>query len=83
MEAALPQQNSAVLAGLTGSITIIVAGRGGRTIRLGQGAPAAEISSDGPACIRWVTQRGSWADLGVRATGDAKQLSIARSLHVF
>ena len=55
VEAALPQQNSAVLAGLTGSITIIVAGRGGRTIRLGQGAPAAEISSDGPASIRWVT----------------------------
>jgi hypothetical protein len=37
--------------------------------------------------IRWVTQRGSWADLGVSATGgeaqlSSAQLSIARSLHV-
>jgi len=83
VEAALPQQNSTVLARLAGSITITVLGPGGRTIRLGQGGPAAKISSDAPAFIRWVTQRGSWGGLGVRAAGDEAQLSIARSLHVF
>ena len=82
VEAALPQQNGALLAGLAGSITISVDGPGSRTIRLGQGRPAAQISSDGPALIRWVTQRSSWADLGVRVTGGEAQLSIARSLHV-
>ena len=83
VEAALPQQNGALLAGLAGSITISVDGAGGRSIRLGQGRPAAQISSDGPALIHWVTQRGSWAALGVRVTGGEAQLSIARSLHVF
>jgi hypothetical protein len=80
-----------VLAGLAGPITITVDGPRGRPIRLGQGGPAAEISSHAPACIRWVTQRGSWAGLGVWATGgeaqpaqlSSAQLSIARSLHVF
>jgi hypothetical protein len=30
-----------------------------------------------------VTQRGSWADLGVQATGDEKALAAARALKVF
>ena len=57
--------------------------RGGRIIRLGQGEPVARISSDAAAFVRWVTQRGSWAELGVQASGDEAQLAIARALHVF
>jgi hypothetical protein len=29
-----------------------------------------------------VTQRGSWADLGVRAAGDQQALAVARALKV-
>jgi hypothetical protein len=43
----------------------------------------AEISSDAPAFIRWVTQRGSWAELGVQAHGDGCQLRVAAGLKVF
>jgi hypothetical protein len=43
----------------------------------------ATIRSDGPALVRWVTQRGSWADLGVQATGDQEALAAARVLKVF
>ena len=66
-----------------GTLVITVDGPGSRVIQLGQGEPVARISSDAPAFVRWVTQRGSWAELGVQATGDEAQLAIARSLHVF
>jgi len=83
IEAALPQQNATPLGALAGPLVITVDGPGGRVIELGQGEPVARISSDAPTFVRWVTQRGSWAELGVRATGDEAQLAIARSLHVF
>ena len=74
IEAALPQQNAGRLGALPGSVLITLDGPGGRVIRLGQGAPAAHISSGPDAFVRWVTQRGSWAELGVRATGGEAQL---------
>lgn len=83
IEAALPQQNAGRLGALSGTLMIIVTGVGDRVIRLGQGEPAARISSDAAAFVRWVTQRGSWAELGVQASGDEAQLAIARTLHVF
>lgn len=83
IEAALPQQNAGRLGALPGSVLITLDGPGGRVIRLGQGAPAAHISSGPDAFVRWVTQRGSWAELGVRATGGEAQLGVARALHVF
>ena len=58
-------------------------GPGARTLRLGPGDPVAEISSDAPAFIRWVTQRGSWAELGVQARGDDGALRAAAGLKVF
>jgi uncharacterized protein (TIGR03083 family) len=83
IEAALPQQNATRLGALSGTLMITVTGDGERVIRLGRGEPVARISSDAAAFVRWVTQRGSWAGLGVQASGDEAQLSIARALHVF
>ncbi len=83
IEAALPQQNAARLGGPSGTLMITVTGDGGRVIRVGHGDPVARISSAGPAFVRWVTQRGGWAELGVQASGDEAQLAIARALHVF
>ena len=83
VEAALPQQNAGRIAALDGGVRISVTGPAARTLRLGPGDPVAEISSDAPAFIRWVTQRGSWAELGVRAHGDERQLRVAAGLKVF
>ena len=83
IEAALPQQNAERIAALTGGVQISVTGPGARTLRLGPGDRVAEISSDAPAFVRWVTQRGSWAELGVRADGDERQLRVASGLKVF
>jgi hypothetical protein len=83
VEAALPQQNAERIAALTGAVRISVTGPGARTLRVGPGDPVAEISSDAPAFIRWVTQRGSWAELGVQAHGDERQLRVAAGLKVF
>lgn len=81
VEAALPQQNPAAAAACT--LDLQITGTGARVIRFGSGAPAASISSDAPALVRWITHRGSWADLGVQASGDEQALSTARSLKVF
>jgi uncharacterized protein (TIGR03083 family) len=56
---------------------------GARLIRFGHGQATATISSDGPALVRWITQRGSWAELDVEAAGDAAALAAARTLKVF
>ncbi|HTT54595.1 MAG TPA: maleylpyruvate isomerase family mycothiol-dependent enzyme [Streptosporangiaceae bacterium] len=83
IEAALPQQNTGRLGALSGTVLISLDGPGDRVIQLGQGEPAARISSAPDAFVRWVTQRGGWAELRVQATGDEAQLSVARALHVF
>jgi uncharacterized protein (TIGR03083 family) len=81
IEAALPQQNPAAAAACT--LELEVTGAGARSISFGSGQPAAAIRSDGPSLVRWVTQRGSWAELGVQATGDEAALATARTLKVF
>jgi hypothetical protein len=81
IEAALPQQNQA--ATHTCSLQLEVTGAGARSISFGSGKPAATIRSDAPSFVRWVTQRGGWAELGVQATGDALALATARTLKVF
>lgn len=81
VEAALPQQNPA--AERAGTFVLRVHGTGGRTIRFGSGPAQATISSGAPAFIRWVTQRGSWAELGVQTAGDEAALAAARGLKVF
>lgn len=81
IEAALPQQNQAAAA--ASRLKIEITGTGARVIDFGTGEPKATVSSDAPAFIRWVTQRGSWPELGVDAAGDEAALAAARSLKVF
>src|SRR5215469_923737 len=81
IEVALPQQNQA--AAQTCSLELEVTGAGARSISFGSGQPTATVRSDAPSFVRWVTQRGNWAELGVRATGDAVALATARTLKVF
>jgi uncharacterized protein (TIGR03083 family) len=83
IEAALPQQNAGVLAALTGAVRISVTGPGARTIQVGRGEPVAEVSSDAPALVRWITQRGDWEQLGVKPCGDQRQLGLVAQLKVF
>jgi uncharacterized protein (TIGR03083 family) len=81
IEAALPQQNSAAASAC--ALEIQVTGPAARIMKFGTGGPAATLTSDAPALIRWVTQRGSWAELGVAAVGDEEALAVARTLKVF
>jgi uncharacterized protein (TIGR03083 family) len=81
IEVALPQQNPAAAA--TCTLELEVTGAGARSIRFGSGLEKATIRSDAPALIRWITQRGSWAELGVRADGEDAALATARTLKVF
>ncbi len=81
IEAALPQQNQAAAA--LGTFEFQVAGTGARLIKFGSGSAKATVSCDAPAFIRWVTQRGSWTDLGVQAGGDESALAAAQHIRVF
>lgn len=81
IEAALPQQNPAVAAAC--ALRLEVTGAGARSISFGSGRPAATIRSDGPALVRWATQRGTWAELGVHAVGDDEALAAAKTIKVF
>jgi uncharacterized protein (TIGR03083 family) len=85
VEAALPQQNRPLLAGLTGPVEVIITGLAGRTLRLGpSGGPvSASVRSDADACVRWITQRASWDDLSVQADGDDQVLADVQRLKVF
>jgi len=81
IEAALPQQNTAAEPQAT--LEIEVTGPGGRVIAFGSGPAKATVTSDGPAFVRWVTQRASWPDVGVEAAGDEAALAVARRLRVY
>jgi uncharacterized protein (TIGR03083 family) len=83
IEAALPQQNSSIVASLPGTIDLVVTAPAPRTIRIGAGSPLATVTSEGAAFVRWITQRGAWDALGVEGSGDQEALSAARSLRVF
>jgi uncharacterized protein (TIGR03083 family) len=82
-QAALPQQNSAAIAGLTGAVDISLTGPGGRSIRLGAGAPASHLNSDTASFVRWITQRSTWEAEGVDASGGDRDLALLRTLKVF
>src|SRR5271169_3227860 len=79
--AALPQQNKAAAA--AGTFEFQIVGTGARRITFGSGLPMATITSDAPVFVRWVTQRGSWAGLGVQTAGDEAALAAARAIKVF
>ncbi len=92
--AALPQQNPAALAAMTGAVELSLTGpAGGRYWLSAQG-----LSADGPgeqptiatvACsihdlVLWVTGRAGWDELGVGAAGEADVLTLVRDhIHVF
>jgi uncharacterized protein (TIGR03083 family) len=81
--AALPQQNTEALASLSGTVEIDLSGPGARTIRLGSGKAVARVHSDSAAFIRWITQRATWEETAVDATGDDGDLAVARTWRVF
>jgi uncharacterized protein (TIGR03083 family) len=81
VEAALPQQNPAAVE--AGAYELQITGPAARIITFGTGQSMATVSSDADSFVRWVTQRMSWEDLGVQATGDEPALSAARKLKVF
>ncbi|HEX3839296.1 MAG TPA: maleylpyruvate isomerase family mycothiol-dependent enzyme [Acidimicrobiales bacterium] len=83
IEAALPQQNPEHLGSLGGVLDIVLDGPGGGTIHLGSGPGRAELRSTPPSFVRWITQRATWEDEGVEASGDIEMLEIARNLKVF
>jgi hypothetical protein len=84
VQAALPQQNREVLAGLAGPVEVIISGPGARVIRLGPpGDPVASIGCGAGSFLRWVTQRGTLEESGAEVSGDAWQLAAARKLRVF
>lgn len=85
IEAALPQQNRPLVDTLTGTVEIVVSGTSARTIRLGppDGPVSARVSSSGDGCVRWITQRASWEDVGARAEGESDVLAGIRKLKVF
>ena len=83
IEAALPQQNSALLEGLANAVEVRLSGVDKRTVKIGDGDLAGQIDCDAAAFVRWVTQRGSWESLGVNAQGDPASLAVVRKLSVF
>ncbi len=83
IEVALPQQNADVMERMNGAVEMRLEGPCGRKLRIGGGDVGARITSDSEAFVRWVTQRGSWEDLGVTADGDPSDLELMRQLTVF
>jgi hypothetical protein len=84
IEAAAPQQNQSTLAGLGGRVEIVLSGCAGRTLRLGPDGPiAASVHSDADACVRWITQRATWEEVGAYGRGDQAAIDLVRRLKVF
>jgi uncharacterized protein (TIGR03083 family) len=82
IEVSLPQQNSKLIEQLNSTVEIRLRGLCERTLHVGNGDVAAHVDSDSQAFVRWVTQRGTWEQLGVDAEGDPTALDIVRQLCV-
>lgn len=83
IEAALPQQNAEMLGDTNHAVEIRLDGLCRRDLRIGRGDVVAQVTSDSQAFVRWITQRGTWDELGVRAEGDPATLEVVRRLRVF
>lgn len=84
IEAALPQQNSQLFSDLDNGVEVRLEGMCARTLRIGGDRDvAAQVTSDSQAFVRWVTQRGTWEGLGIRAEGDRATLDTIRRVRVF
>ena len=80
----MPQQNASLIKGIERTVEINLGGLWARKLRIGDGTDvAAEITSDSLAFVWWVTQRGTWDDLGVKADGDPPTLECVRKFKVF
>lgn len=86
IEAAVPQQNRAILSSDEfEAADIVISGTAARTIRVGSptGPASATARSDADTVVRWITQRGDWQSLGVQAEGDPATLAVLQHLKVF
>jgi uncharacterized protein (TIGR03083 family) len=83
IEASLPQQNAKLIEAMDKAVEVNLNGLCGRTLRIGGDAVGARITSDSQAFVRWITQRGTWQDLGVYTEGDPSTLELMRQLRVF
>ena len=83
IEASLPQQNAVLLGQMNDAVEVHLDGLCARTLRIGDSDVAAHITSDSRAFTRWITQRGTWEELGVNVEGDSAALGIVRQLCVF
>jgi uncharacterized protein (TIGR03083 family) len=81
--AAIAQQNPEIVGSLAGVLALEVTGPGARTIRVGSGDEVARVRSEAAPFVRWVTQRATWEESGVVATGDEQALAAATGLRVF
>ncbi len=63
----------------------MIDGLAGRTMRLGppNRPVSARVRSDADACVRWITQRATWEQVGAKAEGDGDSLADIRGLKVF
>jgi uncharacterized protein (TIGR03083 family) len=84
IEAALPQQNRAVLSELHGSVEIAVTGVTARTMHLGPDGPLrASVRADADSCVRWITKRATAEEAGVEVSGEEEVLALVGNLKVF
>jgi uncharacterized protein (TIGR03083 family) len=85
IEAAVPQQNQPFVDSLSEAVELVISGTAGRTIRLGppSNVVSARVHSDADGCVRWITQRAAWEEVGARGDGDDDVLADIRHLKVF
>jgi uncharacterized protein (TIGR03083 family) len=81
--AAAPQQNAELVAGLGGAIAIELSGTAARAFTIGTGDVVATVACSAHDLVLWSTQRATWEDLDVTATGRPGAIAAARRLHIF
>jgi len=82
-EAAIPQQNPKVMAGLTGAVEVRLSGPGGRTFVFGGAQATSRLACDAAGFVLAMTQRATWEAVGMESDGDGEQIELLRSVHVF
>ncbi len=83
VEAAIPQQNPKLMDGLTGAVEVRLGGTGARTFAIGRTEPTTRLGCDANAFVWAMTQRATWDEAGVEASGDLDQIELLADIHVF
>ncbi|OBK75521.1 pantothenate synthetase [Mycobacterium sp. 1274761.0] len=83
IQAALPQQNASLINGMNTGAEVRLTGVCNRTLHIGAGTVAAQITCNAEGFVRWVTQRNTWQSLDVHAEGDQPTLEVVQRLRVF